>query len=394
MSGEWTLGADIPYPYVVMSAALINPSILTWSRLRAGLSEDKLAHGLAIKTEKVFEWEAGESLPTFKQAQRWATLAHIPFGFLFLTEPPQEALPLPDLRTVGGQAPAKPSVDLMDTVKEVLRRQQWYVEYLTEHEVAPLSFVGRFSSQSEVRDVVANMRTTMGLSDEAVKGTHEDYLRMLIAAAESAGILVMRSGIVGGNTHRKLDVGEFRGFAISHDVAPMVFINSADAPTARLFTLVHELAHIWIGSSGVSSGGVDAGRQEEIFCNAVAGEFLVPETAFRQLWRDDRDWTSQLPELSARFKVSRLVVARRACDLGFVTKADYRVFYLAELEAYRTKEKNGGSYYTNAGAKNSLRFSKAVLAETKRGSMLLRDAAKLLGIQPSKIGTYADTLSE
>lgn len=377
-----------------MTTALITPSILTWSRLRAGLSEDKLAHGLAIKTEKVFEWEAGESAPTFKQAQKWAMLAHIPFGFLFLKEPPQEALPLPDLRTVGSQPPAKPSIDLLDTVKEVLRRQQWYVEYLTEHETASLPYVGRFSPQSDVKAVVADIRSTLDLSGDAVKGTHDDYLRMLISAAESVGVLVMRSGIVAGNTHRKLDVGEFRGFAICNDVAPMVFINSADAPTARLFTLVHELAHIWIGSSGVSSGGVDAGRQEEAFCNAVAGEFLVPETVFRKLWSDESDWTSQLAEQAARFKVSRLVIARRACDLGLITRQSYRDFYLAELEAYRSKEKSGGSYYANAGAKNSHRFSKAVLSETKRGSMLLRDAATLLGIQPSKIGAYAESLSE
>lgn len=390
----WTREVTILYPYDVMTTALINPSILTWSRLRAGLSEDKLAHGLAIKTEKVFEWEAGESAPTFKQAQKWATLAHVPFGFLFLKEPPQEALPLPDLRTVGGQPPARPSIDLLDTVKEVLRRQQWYVEYLTEHEAARLSYVGRFSPQSDVKTVVADMRNTLGLSGDAVRGTHEDYLRLLISAAESVGVLVMRSGIVAGNTHRKLDVGEFRGFAICNDVAPMVFINSADAPTARLFTLVHELAHIWIGSSGVSSGGVDTGRQEEAFCNAVAGEFLVPETEFRKLWRDEADWTSQLAEHAARFKVSRLVIARRACDLGLITRQNYRDFYLAELEAYRSKEKSGGSYYANAGAKNSHRFSKAVLSETKRGSMLLRDAATLLGIQPSKIGAYAESLSE
>lgn len=377
-----------------MTAALINPSILTWSRLRAGLSEDRLAHGLAIKAEKVFEWEAGKSAPTFKQAQKWATLAHIPFGFLFLKEPPQEALPLPDLRTVGGQPPAKPSIDLLDTVKEVLRRQQWYVEYLTEHGTAPLSFVGRFSPQDDVQVVVADMRSTMGLTGEAVKGSHEDYLRKLISVAESVGVLVMRSGIVAGNTHRKLDVGEFRGFAISHDMAPMVFINSADAPTARLFTLVHELAHIWIGSSGISSVGVDAGRKEEAFCNAVAGEFLVPETAFRQLWRNDSDWTAQLAEHAARFKVSRLVIARRACDLSLITKPSYRDFYLTELETYRSKEKSGGSYYANAGAKNSHRFSKAVLSQTNRGSMLLRDAATLLGIQPSKIGAYAESLSE
>lgn len=90
----------------------------------------------------------------------------------------------------------------------------------------------------------------------------------------------MRSGIVGNNTHRPLDVAEFRGFAISHPLAPLVFINSADAPAARLFTLMHELAHIWVGSSGISNASPGNARREEVFCNAVAGEFLAPHDVF------------------------------------------------------------------------------------------------------------------
>ena len=377
-----------------MSTAIINPSILYWSRQRAGLTEDTLAHSLSVKPEKVYEWESGETAPTFRQAQKWAATAHIPFGFLFLKEPPHEELPLPDLRTVGGVGPEKPSLNLVDSVKDVLRKQHWYLDYLSEQGAPPLPFVGKFTIRYPVKDVVADMRMTLGITGEVVRGSHDDYLRALISSSEVAGILVMRSGIVAGNTHRKLDVGEFRGFAISHEMAPMVFINSADAPTARIFTLVHELAHIWIGTSGVSSGNVEAGRQEEAFCNAVAGEFLVPESAFRAIWREMDEWVMQLGELASHFKMSRLVVARRACDLGFISQQDYREFYLAELEAFRNKEKSGGSYYTNASAKNSHRLSKAVLAETLSGNMLLRDAAKLLGIQPSKIKTYAGSLSE
>lgn len=376
-----------------MSTALVNPSILSWSRQRAGLSEDKLAHSLAIKAEKIAEWESGESAPTFKQAQKWASIAHVPFGFLFLKEPPDEELPLPDLRTIGNAAPSRPSLNLVDAVKDVLRKHHWYLEYLREHGASTLPFVGRFTVNHRVDEVVADIRRVLWLVGD-VKGSSDEYLRALIAAAEAAGILVMRSGIVGGNTHRKLDVGEFRGFAISHPMASVVFINSADAPTARLFTFVHELAHIWIGTSGVSSGGVEAGRQEEAFCNAVAGEFLVPENVFRGLWKLVDDWVMHLPELAATFKVSKLVIVRRACDLGFITKQEYSTYYLAELQAFRDKEKSGGSYYINAGAKNSHRFSKAILAETLRGGMLLRDAAHLLGIQPSKIKNYADSLSE
>jgi len=377
-----------------MSHALVTPRLLTWSRLRAGLSEFDVADKIPVKPEKVFEWEVGDSQPTFKQAQKWALLSHIPFGFLFLKEPPSDELPLPDLRTLGGAAPARPSPELVDAVKDVLWKHGWYLDYLKEHEFGPLPFVGRFTSQSPVKEVVADMRKTLHVAENAARPTHEEFLRTLIAAAESVGILVMRSGIVGTNTHRKLDVGEFRGFAISNPLAPVVFINSADAPAARLFTLIHELAHVWINSSGISSVSVNANRREEIFCNAVAGEFLAPEAAFRQAWRGDVDWKENLPVLAADFKVSKLVIARRAADLGLIAREAYSGYYLAELQAYRDKDSSGGNFYRNAGAKNSARFSRAVLAETTRGNMLLRDAARLLGVQPSKMKAYASTVTE
>lgn len=375
-----------------MTQALVNPALMIWSRRRAGLSAAALAESITVKEEKVRAWEAGEARPTFRQAQQWADRLHIPFGFLFLNEPPHEVLPLPDLRTVGSAAPQPPSLDLQDTVRDVLRKQEWYLDYLAEQERQPLPFVGKFSVATPVVDVVADIRAVLGVYD--VVAGQEQYMRTLIAAADAAGILVMRSGVVGSNTHRKLDVGEFRGFAISDRFAPVVFINVADAPAARLFTLLHELAHIWIGSSGISSVAPSSHRREEAYCNAVAGEFLVSEARFRALWRETENWQSLLPELAAAFHVSRLVIARRACDLGFISKDDYSEFYVAELNAYRAQKNSGGSFYRTADGKNSKRFSRAVLSEALSGRLLLREAGKLLGVQPAKVQTYAEKIDE
>lgn len=373
-------------------SAFINPALLSWSRLRAGLSEIQVAKGLPVKAQRIRDWEAGRSLPTFSQAQRWASIAHVPFGFLFLKEPPAEQLPLPDLRTVGGVPPSPPSLGLIDTIKDVLRKQDWYLEHLQEHDISPLPFVGRFSIQSSVMDVVSDLREVLRKGEEDKQRNQDNCMRDLIDAAESVGILVMRSGVVLGNTHRKLDVSEFRGFAISDRQAPVVFINSADAPSARLFTLVHELAHIWIGSTGISDGSSQSDRNEEVFCNAVAGEFLVPQDTVRAEWDMDGAWTSNLAPLAARFRVSKLVVARRARDLGFISTEQYGAYYQQQLQAYRDKEGGGGSYYRTASTRNSLRFSKAVVAETQSGRLLLREAGKLLGIQPAKLKTYASRL--
>ena len=374
-------------------AALVNPLILTWSRLRAGLSTEQLARKLPVKTERLESWEAGKAKPTFLQAQKWANAAHIPFGFLFLPQPPVESLPLPDLRTVGGLAPARPSLNLLDTVKDAIRKQDWYLDYLQEHERAHLDFVGRFNFRSPVKTVVADMRKTLGVDPAASRLDYEKYIRALIQAAEDIGILVMRSGIAAGNTHRKLEVSEFRGFAISNIFAPVIFINSSDAPAARLFTLIHELTHIWIGTSGVSSGSAN-GRDEERFCNAVAGEFLAPEELFRKLWNPRIEWEENLPPLAARFHISKLAVGRRAQDLGLIPKEQYRTYYLNILKAYQNKEDGSGNYYRTLIAKNSVRLSKAVLSETFSGRLLLRDAGTILGVQPANLRKLAGQLTE
>ncbi|KAA8700184.1 ImmA/IrrE family metallo-endopeptidase [Pseudomonas cannabina] len=373
--------------------AFVNPSILTWSRERAGLSAAQLARKLPVKPERVEEWEAGEAKPTFLQAQKWASVAHVPFGFLFLLHPPVEPLPLPDLRTVGNSAPLRPSLELLDTVKDAIRKQDWYLEYLYNHEQQPLAFVGRFDSRSPVKAVVNDIRQTLGVDPETSRLDYDKYSRALIDAAEMAGVLVMRSGIALGNTHRKLEVSEFRGFAISNPLAPVVFINSSDAPTARLFTLMHELAHIWIGSSGVSDASTLNGREEERFCNAVAGEFLVPEERFRSLWNSGVEWESNLAPLATRFHVSKLVIGRRALDLGFVTQEQYGAYYQRILKAFQDEKGGAGNYYRNATAKNSTRLSRAVLIEAMSGRMLLREAGNLLGVQPAKLRTLSETMA-
>ena len=375
-------------------AAYVNPSLLTWSRERAGLSTEQVAKKLPVKPDRVEEWEAGETKPTFLQAQKWASLAHVPFGFLFLQQPPVEQLPLPDLRTVGGIAPQRPSLELLDTVRDSIRKQDWYLEYLQHQEHQPLAFVGRFNCRSQVAEVVNDIRRILGVNPDIARLDYDKYSRALIEAAEAAGILVMRSGIALGNTHRKLEVSEFRGFAISNAYAPVVFINNSEAPTARLFTLLHELAHIWIGSSGVSDGNTANGRDEERFCNAVAGEFLAPEAQFRALWDADVNWEDNLAPLATRFHISKLAIGRRALDLGYISQAQYSAYYRMILKAFQDEKGGAGDYYRNTTAKNSPRLSKAVLTEAMSGRMLLREAGNLLGVQPAKLRTLASKITE
>ncbi|MFK3863158.1 ImmA/IrrE family metallo-endopeptidase [Pseudoalteromonas rhizosphaerae] len=372
-----------------MSAqALINPEILSWAMRRASLSVDMLARKVCVKPEKVTAWEIGKTKPTFKQAQKIAKATYIPFGYFFLPRPPEEQLPIPDLRTIDSIQVHEPTPELRDIVKQVKSKQEWYKDYLLNSGSEPLTFVGKFNIESKVADVVADIRKTIGV-EVPNKGTWSEYFTKIINGAESAGILVQRSGIVGNNTSRKLQVAEFRGFAISDEFAPTIFINSSDAPAARLFTLLHELAHIWVGESGVSSIN-EHDKKEEAFCNQVAGEFLVPKKRLFKMWDKKESLMNNLTAISANLHVSKVVVARRALDCNIIDKETYKEYYASVIKAFKDSDGGGGSFYRNVAAKNSTRFSHAVVAEAFSGRLLLRDAGRLLGISPSQIKTYKE----
>jgi Zn-dependent peptidase ImmA (M78 family)/transcriptional regulator with XRE-family HTH domain len=374
-----------------MTQAMINPHILSWARQRAGLNVHNLARKLNIDEEKLTSWERGDVRPTFKQAQCYAHNTHVPFGYLFLKQPPKDELPIPDLRTVGDHARGEISINLRDVVMDVLQRQLWYQEYQIERSADPVIVVGSLSVQAPVLTIVADMKAHLGLKPWPERGNWEDYTRDLIARIEFLGILVMRSGMVGSNTHRLLSIDEFRGFAIADQFAPVIFINTADCPEARLFTLIHELAHIWLGESGISDANPRSQRQVEQLCNAVAAEFLAPEYEFNAHWQADAsNWKANLPLLSNHFHVSQWVVARRALELSLVADSEYWS-YVNKLQAdYKAREKNGSPSYNRVQTgKVSKRLAQAVASEALSGRMLLRDAWQLIGIKPDKLAAYA-----
>lgn len=204
----------------------------------------------------------------------------------------------------------------------------------------------------------------------------------------------MRAGIVGNNTKHKLSVDEFRGFAISDSVAPVIFINSSDAPSARLFTLIHELVHIVIGRSGVSGVNTREEREEEQFCNQAAAEFLAPRKVFLTKWDKTILTEENIAILSSHFHISKVATARKALTEALISDEQYWSIYNAEKARYTQKKSNsgGGNFYKSALVKNSKAFAKAVCYEAMRGHLLLRDAGRLLNIPPNKIKRFAQDI--
>jgi Zn-dependent peptidase ImmA (M78 family) len=331
-----------------MTRVSIQPSMLTWARERAGLEPEDLAR----RFPRLAAWERGELSPTLRQLEEFARAVHVPVGYLFLPAPPEEPLPVPDLRTLADRPVAQPSPELLDTLYLCQQRQDWFREYAQWHGLARVPFVGAASREDDPVRVAAAMRETLGLSVGARQQlpTWTDALRQLADKAEEAGVLVMASSIVGNNPHRKLDVAEFRGFALVDDLAPLVFLNTADSKAAQMFTLAHELAHVWLGESGVSD--IEAGRNQHTRLNG--GAMRSRRSCWSQ-WptsacsiRPGASLTDEIQRLARHYKVSTLVILRRVFDGGFLDEQRLWAAYRQELERVRTLERRGaggGDFY-------------------------------------------------
>lgn len=369
--------------------------VLRWAASRARLDE------LVIERRfgKWPMWVSGEAQPTLRQLESFARLTHTPIGYFFLAEPPELSLPVPDFRTFRDEALAEPSSELLDTLYLCQQRQEWYSEYVRLHGLPRLAFVGSASMKQSAESVAAAIRTTLGLSvaERRRLPTWTDALRQLIAKAEEAGVLVMASSIVGSNSHRKLRVEEFRGFALADEAAPLVFLNAADSKAAQMFTLAHELAHVWLGASGISdpAAGNVPELQIERWCNRVAAELLMPLEELHKAHDPASDVPAEIQRLARLFKVSSLVALRRLFDAGYIDRGTLWQHYREELDRIRALERGqagGGDFYRTLGARTGKRFARAVLASTLEGQTLFQDAFRMLGVR--KTSTFYEAARE
>lgn len=365
-----------------MNRVPVQPDLLRWARERAGYSVD----ALQTRFKKLPDWERGELQPTLKQLEAFAKATHTPVGYLFLPEPPIERVPIPDFRTVANVHLDHPSPDLLDTVYLCQHRQSWYADHERSVGGDRREFVGSTTIKSDVEATAARMRHALGfdLDERARIATWTDALRRFIEQADELGVLVMVSGVVGTNNHRKLDPDEFRGFALCDDLAPLVFINGADSKAAQMFTLAHELAHLWLGESALSDVGLLATptHRVEQWCNRVAAELLVPMSVLREEHQESADLRKECDRLARRFKVSTLVILRRAHDAEWLSRDEFREAYAREVQRLRRLSKGGGGdFYLTQSARAGKRFVRAIIASTLEGHTLYRDAFQLLGVK-------------
>jgi len=379
-------------------AVSVNPELIRWAIDRSGLPTEDLAKTFP----RLDEWERGERKPTLRQLELFAQRTMTPLGQLFLREPPSEELSIPDFRTPGDRPIGRPSANLVEIIQTMRRRQAWMRDYLIEQGQEPLGFVGVAKQGRNVVSLAARIRETLGLTANwaEIHTTWEDALRTLRNSAERIGVLVTTSSVVALNNHRPLDPQEFRGLVLCDPHAPLVFVNGADSKSAQMFSLAHELAHLWLGRDGLFNliRTMPHNDEAERFCNRVAAEFLVPGHKLSERWNEAEATGRPFHTIARWHKVSPVVAARRALDLGLITKDRFFVFYERDQEDWRRRKaekktrKGGPNFYDVQDVRLGKRFAYAVVRAAREGRLLYRDAYQLTDLQGETFNRYANRL--
>ena len=394
----------------------INPAILAWARETAGLELDEAADRLDFikpkegqsAAQRLREFESGERTPTRNQLLRFASVYRRPLLAFYMKQPPAKGERGEDFRQTAGRVSRRDN-SLLDTLLRDIRARQEMVRSLLEdeEEAHELTFVGSATMDQGPGTVAASIASTLAFDhqrQELRRGGVDTLFKSLRERAESVGVFVLLVGDL-GSYHTELSAEVFRGFAVSDRVAPFVVINDKDAQAARSFTLVHELAHIWLNISGVSGAPSPERPQSlhdriERFCNDVAGEFLLPVVALRERpagpEADDKQSAADIIRTLAHdWSVSEPMVAYRMNRIGLVETAIYRELveeYAARWQRHRRRQREllrdregGPDPHVIKRYKLGNALVDVVRRTLRDNTLTHTKAAKLLGVKPGSV---------
>ena len=357
----------------------IQPTILDW--VYKQIDVDQVGVDLM---EKISQWIAGTKTPTFGQVQALSRKSRIPLGYFFLSTPPEEDLSLLEFRTVDSLELVNPSRDLIDTMNEMSEIQDWMKAYRQEQGYGESLIVGSGKTIGDPMQLASKIREFLEIDIDWQTDLNDtrDAFNYIRDKAEECGIVVMVNGIVGNNTHRPLKINEFRAFAIADKIAPLIFINGVDSLGAKLFSLLHEIAHIAIGKNDLfNDRHGESVHPLEIICNKVAAEILVPRERFLKKWEESEgDPEEIINALAKQFLCSTTVIARQALECGKIQRDLYKTIANRAIESYiedKEKRSSGGDYYNTKESKLDKVFVRAICESINSGRLSYTEAYRL-----------------
>ena len=362
----------------------ISPAMLEWAITRDGHS----VQTYKANNENVAAWIDGTKLPTEKQLEEFAKKIHVPFGYLFLPEPPIESSPIPFFRGTANDGHL--DLNTYETVLTIQRRQEWLSDYLHDNDFEPCVFVGSVNKRMSTNTIVDKVRRLLNLPCNWAfhLANSEQAVNRIVELLEELGVFIAFNGVVGNNTKRPINVNECRGFVLVDPQAPFIFVNSADSKTAQLFTLIHEFAHILFGfSSGFGGDNWMEENEIEKTCDKVAADFLVPEQTLRDNWMG-------IESSAKKFKVSPLVIARRAKELGIITYSDFIAFYNEYVAnpVITMRRNSGGNFNLVAKKRVGYTFAVHVQNAVRANQLSQVDAYRLTGLYGKTYSSFMSNL--
>lgn len=378
--------------------AYITPNVLKWARESARMTEETAAAKASVTVDRLKEWEAGESQPTIRQAQTLAKAYKRPFALFFLPEIPRDFQPLQDFRKPGSKTLTTSSIFI---IREIQQKEAWISDVYSENQEEKLAFVGRYSIKDNPQAVANDILETLKINPGSYKT--DNPIKEWIDAAETNGIFVSRTSFI--HSRLKLDSEELQGFAIADPYAPFVFVNSDDWNAPQLFTLVHELAHIWIAETGISNAVEPEIRHKgkfhpvELFCNEVAANALMPIEIVSSFDTVSFQNLKDVYKVARQLGVSSFAILVRALKLNIISAPhyqklkkhadiDYAEFLKREAEKkaiQKEKDQPGGpNYFLLQLNRNSRLFTQTVLDAFRGGIIEPTLASNLLNVQTNK----------
>ncbi len=374
------------------SEAYITPSVLKWAREKAGFHDVKVAAQKIGRTpEELTSWENGSGRPTIAQARKIAEVYKRSLAVFYLPEPPKGFETLRDFRRLRIDQPREYSTKLSVIIRLAEYRKKWLSEWMKAEGSKELDFIGSVTTNTSPNEIAGSIRNALGISirDQIACSTRRDALNLWIRCVEFSGINVMRDSSV--------DLSEARGFVLSDPFSPFLFLNSKDALAGQIFTLVHELVHLWLNQPGImnlnEAGHAFSTTDDiiEVFCNRVTSLVLIDETEFSQSWKlanSNSDIDARIREVSDKYKVSEELIARRLLELQIISQKKYlqlRAYFqerwkqLIAQDHIKRKDTDGGpSPHLLRVLKNGRPFTSVVLTSYFQGQISSTEASSLL----------------
>lgn len=349
--------------------------------------------------EKIESWLSGKTLPTIIQLQNLSRASHISFGNFFLDNPPKENLPLLNYRTINNNKVIKPSKNMIDVIHQMELRADWLQDYYKNEGLDPIPFVGagrkklNLKTDKKAESILTYFDLSLGWNLRT-----RDAFNFLKKKLENARIAIILGSYIGRQNTRKLDIDEFRAFVLVNDYAPLIFINTQDSQKARLFSLVHELVHIWMGDSELLNNNfsnepeyLKPTSEQEI--NKIVEQILFPKQLFENEWHSTKEINSKnqrIFKIARRFGTSPLATAITAKKYNFISQKEVnqiKAETAKNTKKYKEKQRessDGPSYYKVFLSNLDHNFARSVINSTESGQTSYTEAFDLLGVSGNK----------